>query len=110
MSTVERRLSNPVAPNLEPLTRADVLTATAASALLGIPRSTLYDLARREELPARRIGRRWIFRRSLLERATLPRSEPGSWTATFGLMPAHQPAQEITGPLPATAARKVRNT
>jgi excisionase family DNA binding protein len=58
----------PVDP--EPLTRADVLTATEASALLGIPRSTLYDLAR-QELPARQIGRRWIFRKSLLNRATL---------------------------------------
>jgi excisionase family DNA binding protein len=57
MSTVERRPTEP-----EPLTRADVLTATEASALLGIPRSTLYDLARRQELPARQIGRRWIFR------------------------------------------------
>jgi excisionase family DNA binding protein len=56
----------------EPLTRADVLTAAEASRLLGIPRSTLYALARRNELPARQIGRRWVFRRSLLERATLP--------------------------------------
>jgi excisionase family DNA binding protein len=64
----------------EPLTRADVLTASEASALLGIPRSTLYDLARRGALPARQIGRRWIFRRSLLDRATLPQSEPESWS------------------------------
>lgn len=63
----------------EPLTRADVLTASEASALLGIPRSTLYELARRGDLPARQIGRRWIFRRSLLDRATLPRTEPESW-------------------------------
>jgi excisionase family DNA binding protein len=56
----------------EPLTRADVLAASEASRLLGIPRSTLYALARRHELPARQIGRRWVFRRSLLERATLP--------------------------------------
>jgi excisionase family DNA binding protein len=106
VSTAERRPTNP-----EPLTRADVLTATEASALLGIPRSTLYDLARREELPARRIGRRWIFRRSLLERATLPRSEPGSWTGTgtFGLMAANR-GQKSAGPLPATVARKLRNT
>ena len=60
----------------EPLTRADVLTASEASALLGIPRSTLYELARRGALPARQIGRRWIFRRSLLDRATLPQTEP----------------------------------
>ena len=33
----------------EPLTRADVLTAAEASRLLGIPRSTLYALARRHE-------------------------------------------------------------
>ncbi len=75
MSIVERRLTNP-----EPLTRADVLTATEASALLGIPRSTLYDLARRQELPARQIGRRWIFRKSLLNHATLPQSEADTWS------------------------------
>ena len=75
MSIVERRLTNP-----EPLTRADVLTATEASALLGIPRSTLYDLAPRQELPARQIGGRWIFRKSLLNRATLPQSEADTWS------------------------------
>jgi excisionase family DNA binding protein len=69
MSTVERRPTDS-----EPLTRAGVLTATEASALLGIPRSTLYDLARRQELPARQIGRRWIFGKSLLNRTTLPQS------------------------------------
>ena len=63
----------------EPLTRADVLTASEASALLGIPRSTLDELARRGHLAARQIGRRWIFRRSLLDRATLPSTEPDSW-------------------------------
>ena len=68
----------------EPLTRADVLTASEASALLGIPRSTLYELARRGALPARQIGRRWIFRRSLLDRATLPQSEPESWATVIG--------------------------
>ena len=75
MSTVERRPAEP-----EPLTRADVLTVSEASTLLGIPRSALYDLARRQELPARQIGRRWIFRKSLLNRATLPRSEADTWS------------------------------
>ena len=79
MSIVERpQPGHPTDP--EPLTRADVLTATEASALLGIPRSTLYDLARRQELPARQIGRRWIFRKSLLNRATLPQSEADTWS------------------------------
>lgn len=47
-------------------------------------KSTLYELARRNQLPAPQIGRRWIFRRSLLNRARLPQSEPSSWTGTFG--------------------------
>ena len=77
----------------EPLTRADVLTAAEASRLLGIPRSTLYALARRNELPARQIGRRWIFRRSLLERATLPLTEPDCWRRTFGSPSANRNAK-----------------
>jgi excisionase family DNA binding protein len=63
----------------EPLRRTDVLSASEASELLGIPKSTLYELARRGDLPARRIGRRWVFRRSLLDRATLPQTEPDCW-------------------------------
>jgi excisionase family DNA binding protein len=74
MSIVERHPAE-----AEPLTRADVLTASEAGALLGIPRSTLYDLAR-QELPARQIGRRWILRKSLLNRATLPQSEADTWS------------------------------
>jgi excisionase family DNA binding protein len=81
MSIVERRLTNP-----EPLTRADVLTATEASALLGIPRSTLYDLARRQELPARQIGRPGSS-----EVPAQPRNSAsvrgGHVVATFGLEP-----------------------
>lgn len=92
----------------EPLTRADVLTASEASRLLGIPRSTLYALARRNELPARQIGRRWIFRRSLLERATLPLSEPDCWAATSGLPGANRGLATVR-PLPANVARSVRD-
>ena len=92
----------------EPLSRADVLTAAEASRLLGIPRSTLYALARRHELPARQIGRRWVFRRSLLERATLPLSEPDSWQRTFG-SPGANRDRTLGGPLPANVARSARN-
>jgi excisionase family DNA binding protein len=74
MSIVERHPAE-----AEPLTRADVLTASEASALLGIPRSTLYDLARRQELPARQIGRRWIFRNPC-STAQLPQSEADTWS------------------------------
>lgn len=100
--------SNEPMTSSEPLTRADVLTASEASRLLGIPRSTLYALARRNELPARQIGRRWVFRRSLLERATLPLSEPDSWQRTFGSPGTHR-LVEIARPLPANVARSARN-
>lgn len=56
----------------EPLTKEDVLSLGQASDLLGVPRSTLADLARRHEVPATKLGRRWIFRRSLLERRLTP--------------------------------------
>jgi excisionase family DNA binding protein len=91
----------------EPLSRADVLTASEASELLGIPRSTLYDLARRGELPARQIGRRWVFRRSLLNRATLPPTEPESWRTDD--TDTKVPGLKMVGPLPATVARSVRS-
>ena len=91
-----------------PLTRADVLTASEAGRLLGIPRSTLYALARRDELPARQIGRRWVFRRSLLERATLPLSEPDCWQRTFGSLGTNRNG-ETARPLPAIVARSARN-
>ena len=44
-------------------TRTDVLSTTEVAELLGIPRSTMYELARRGDLPARRVGRRWLFLR-----------------------------------------------
>ena len=91
----------------EPLTRADVLTASEASALLGIPRSTLYELARRGALPARQIGRRWIFRRSLLDRATLPHSEPESWS-TGPAADSTRTGARLTSAGPPAAMRSVR--
>jgi excisionase family DNA binding protein len=54
------------------LTRDDVLSLSEASKLLGIPRSTLCDLAKRSEVPAVKLGRRWIFRRSLLDARLRP--------------------------------------
>jgi len=91
----------------EPLTRADVLTASEASALLGIPRSTLYELARRGALPARQIGRRWIFRRSLLDRATVPQTEPESW-ATSPAPTSSRAGLRLAADAPSPAARSAR--
>ena len=62
-----------------PLTRSDVLSTSEAAELLGIPRSTVHELARRGELPARRVGRRWLFLRDRLAAAVAPLDDPSAW-------------------------------
>jgi excisionase family DNA binding protein len=49
------------------LTRDEVMTAAEVAELLQMPVSTVYYLARRGELPARRLGRTWRFLRPRLE-------------------------------------------
>jgi excisionase family DNA binding protein len=49
------------------LTRDEVMTAREVADLLKMPVSTIYQLARRGELPARRLGRTWCFLRPRLE-------------------------------------------
>lgn len=49
------------------LTRDEVLTAIEVAELLKMPVSTVYELARRGELPASRLGRTWRFLRPRLE-------------------------------------------
>ncbi|MGI8801439.1 MAG: helix-turn-helix domain-containing protein [Solirubrobacteraceae bacterium] len=46
-----------------------LLSAAEAASLLGIPRSSVYDYARRGDLPHVRVGRHVKFVRSDLERA-----------------------------------------
>lgn len=43
------------------LTRDEVMTAREVAVLLKMPVSTIYQLARRGELPASRLGRTWRF-------------------------------------------------
>jgi len=50
-----------------PLTRADVMTATEVAQLLALPKSTVYELARRGELPCARLGRTIRFVRHEVE-------------------------------------------
>lgn len=50
-----------------PLTRTEVMTANEVAELLRMPLSTVYELARRGELPACRFGRTWRFLRSRIE-------------------------------------------
>lgn len=49
------------------ITRHEVMTASEVAELLQLPVSTVYYLARRGELPARRLGRAWRFLRPQLE-------------------------------------------
>lgn len=49
------------------LTRDEVMTAREVADLLRMPTSTVYDLARKGVLPARRLGRTWRFLRPRLE-------------------------------------------
>jgi excisionase family DNA binding protein len=58
---------------------ADVLSSGEVSELLGIPRSTVHYFARRGELPARRVGRRWLFLRDRLAAALAPLDDPSAW-------------------------------
>ena len=53
--------------------REPLLDARQASALLGIPRSSIYDYAKRGVLPHVKIGRHLKFIRSDLERALVER-------------------------------------
>jgi excisionase family DNA binding protein len=50
-----------------PLTRSDVMTATEVAKLLALPKSTVYELARRGELPCARLGRTIRFVREDIE-------------------------------------------
>lgn len=52
---------------IQPLTRADILTAKEVADLLHLPKSTVYELARRGILPAHRVGRAWRFVRQEVE-------------------------------------------
>jgi excisionase family DNA binding protein len=66
------------------LNRTDVRSTSEVAELLGIPRSTVYELARRGDLPARRVGRRWLFLRDRLAAAITPLDDPDAWKPRNG--------------------------
>ena len=65
IDTVASRVPRPDGPPT--LTRDQVLTAAEVADLLHMPVSTVYYLANRGELPARRLGRSWRFLRPRIE-------------------------------------------
>jgi excisionase family DNA binding protein len=74
MSAYARTLSGSIAERssgqaeeTRALTRNEVMTAREVAELLKMPVSTIYQLARRGELPASRLGRTWRFLRPRLE-------------------------------------------
>ena len=71
-------------PAARPLTRTDVMSTREVADLLGIPHSTVYELARRGDLPARRVGRRWLFLRDRLAAAITPLDDPAAWKPQNG--------------------------
>ncbi|MCW3016796.1 MAG: hypothetical protein JWO02_3888 [Solirubrobacterales bacterium] len=64
--------------DLPPLTRENVLSTSEVADLLGIPKSTVHQLARRGDLAARRVGRRWLFLRDRLAAAVAPLEDPAA--------------------------------
>jgi excisionase family DNA binding protein len=66
MTTTVPQLKTPVERRVG-LTRDQVMTAGEVADLLHLPVSTVYYLARRGELPARRLGRTWRFLRPRIE-------------------------------------------
>jgi len=60
-----------------PLTAVHVMTASEVAELLGVPRSTVEDWARRAIVPSRKIGRRRLFLRPRIE-ALLLEDDPGN--------------------------------
>jgi excisionase family DNA binding protein len=60
---------HPVKPTRPHLTREDVLDVREVAELLHMPRSTIFDYARRGVLPGHKLGRRWVFLRDELDLA-----------------------------------------
>jgi excisionase family DNA binding protein len=58
----------PVGTGARPITRADVLRAVEVGQLLGVPKSTVEDWARRGVIPSRKRGKRRFFLRWEVER------------------------------------------
>jgi excisionase family DNA binding protein len=57
-------MSPPVAPTAAPAVASDVCTVDEVAAWLGVDRKTVYQAARRREIPCARLGRRFLLSRA----------------------------------------------
>jgi excisionase family DNA binding protein len=57
---------SPIDPSPDASSAADVLTLAETAALLRISRPTLFEMLRRGEIPARKVGRQWRFNRAVV--------------------------------------------
>lgn len=64
--TLQHAIAEPL-PERRRLTREDAMTVSEVAELLAMPCSTVYDLARRGELPCARLGRTIRFLRDDIE-------------------------------------------
>lgn len=64
-----------------PLTREDIMRAVEVAALIGCPKSTVEDWARRGIIPSRRRGRRRLFLRWEIEAWLVADDQPHNLAA-----------------------------
>jgi excisionase family DNA binding protein len=57
---------SPLDPSPDSSSAVDVLTLTETAALLRISRPTLFEMLRKGEIPARKVGRQWRFNRAVV--------------------------------------------
>jgi excisionase family DNA binding protein len=62
---------------------AEILDAEAAAVVLGIAKRTLLQMARKGEVPGKKLGRQWRFHRSTLRRWVAGDSEAESIVAAL---------------------------
>jgi excisionase family DNA binding protein len=67
MAAYATQITESAEPVAAAFTRDEVMAAREVADLLRMPTSTVYELARRGVLPARRLGRTWRFLRPRLE-------------------------------------------
>lgn len=75
----------------------EILTADEVATWLKLSKRSIVDLARRGELPARKVGKEWRFSRSALEQFLVEQEKPGE--SKFGTDVSTGQVMAVPGPL-----------